>query len=68
MTITPAELVAQIHAENVAAMRQLMDQDEAPDEMALALLDQAAIRGFRLGSHFAVSAINAQLAVRKAGA
>jgi hypothetical protein len=68
MTITPEELVAQIHAENHAALRKIIDQGDAPDELMLALLDQAAMRGFRLGSNFAVSAINAQLALRKAGA
>lgn len=67
MTVTPEELVEQIHEQNLEALERIIGKGKQPSAMLLQMLDAAAMRGFELGTACLASTIDAQMALRKAG-
>lgn len=62
--MTPEEIVADLNATNRVALYARTDlQNLGPDEV-LALMDRAAMQGFRLGSNIAMSMVKGALLVQ----
>jgi hypothetical protein len=61
--MTPEEIVAQIRRENRALLYSRTDYRTLDPEQILALMDAAAIHGFRIGSDVALSIIQGGVAV-----
>ena len=62
--MTPEEIITDLNACNRGALYELDDFDHLTHEQVLALMDAAAMRGFRLGSNVAVSMVQGALLVQ----
>jgi hypothetical protein len=63
-TMTPEEIVAEIHRDNRAALFARPDHQSLDAERVLALMNAAAMRGFQLGTNVAMSMIQGTLLVQ----
>lgn len=69
--MTPEEIVTDIHTRNREVLYARNDYHNLTHEQVLALMDVAAMEGFRLGSNLALSMVKGSLLVqltRAAGA
>ena len=69
--MTPDEIVTDINARNREALYGRADYHHLTHEQVLALMDAAAMQGFRMGSNLALSMVKGALLVqltRAAGA
>jgi hypothetical protein len=69
--MTPEEIVAELNAKNRDALYARADHSSLTHEQVLALMDTAAMQGFKLGSNVALSMVKGALLVqltRAAGA
>lgn len=69
--MTPEEIVADLNRKNRDALYERPDYQALTPEQVLALMDTAAMQGFRLGSNVALSMVKGALLVqlaRNAGA
>jgi hypothetical protein len=64
--MTPEEIAAELHAKNRATLDTRHDPRVLSEAEILALMDAAAMKGFRLGSNVAVSMIKGALLVHLA--
>lgn len=71
--MTPEEIVTELNTKNRNALYARGDFQQLPPEQVLALMDAAAMQGFRMGSNLAMSMVKGALLVqltrgRKGGA
>lgn len=59
--MTPEEIVADLNARNRVALYARADLQNLTPQEVLALMDKAALHGFRLGSNTAMSVVKAAL-------
>lgn len=64
--MTPEEIVADLNRKNRDALYARSDQRQWTHAEVLALMDEAAMRGFRLGSNVALSMVKGALLVQLA--
>ena len=64
--MTPEEIVAEISTTNRNVLYTRKDFRSLTPQQVLALMDAAAMRGFRFGSNVALSMVQGELAVRLA--
>lgn len=62
--MTPEEIVADLNARNRSALCACTDTMQLSREQVLALMDDAAMQGFRLGSNVALSMVKGALLVQ----
>lgn len=62
--MTPEEIVADLNARNRDALYTRSDYQQLSPEQVLALMDAAALQGFRLGSNVAMSLMKGALLVQ----
>lgn len=62
--MTPEEIVAEISVTNRNVLYVRKDYQSLTPEQVLALMDAAAMRGFRFGSNVALSMLQGELVVR----
>jgi hypothetical protein len=62
--MTPEEIVVELNAENRDALYARKDYRSLTHEQVLALMDAAAMKGFRLGSNVALSMVKGALLVQ----
>lgn len=62
--MTPEEIVVDLSAKNRAALYARNDFQNLTPEQVLALMDAAAMQGFRLGSNIAMSMVKGALLVQ----
>lgn len=62
--MTPEEIVVDLNAKNRDALYSRQDYDNLTHEQVLALMDAAAMKGFRLGSNVALSMVQGALLVQ----
>lgn len=62
--MTPEEIMADLNARNRAVLRARESGEPFSAEQVLALMDCAAMRGFRLGSNVALSMVKGSLLVQ----
>jgi hypothetical protein len=62
--MTPEEIVADLNASNCLQLYTRADCNKLSAEQVLALMDSAAMRGFRLGSNVALSMVKGSLLVQ----
>jgi hypothetical protein len=66
--MTPEEIVADLNAKNRDALYARHDHAHLSADQVLALMDAAAMQGFRLGSNAALSMVKGALLVQLARA
>jgi hypothetical protein len=64
--MTPEEITTELHARNRDTLNTRHANQELTQDEVLALMDAAAMKGFRLGSNVAVSMIKGALLVQLA--
>ncbi|HEY8606667.1 MAG TPA: hypothetical protein VIM12_06100 [Noviherbaspirillum sp.] len=64
--MTPDEIVAELNASNREMLLARKDMDRLTSDQVLALMDRAAMQGFRLGSNVALSMVKGSLLVQLA--
>ena len=62
--MTPEEIVADLNTQNRNLLTTYAHGDELSTDHVLALMDAAAMRGFRLGSNVALSMVKGTLYVQ----
>jgi hypothetical protein len=62
--MTPEEIVFDLNAKNRDALYARQDYDNLTHEQVLALMDAAAMKGFKLGSSVALSMVKGTLLVQ----
>lgn len=62
--MTPEEIIADINTRNREALYGRNDYHHLTHEQVLALMDAAAMQGFRLGSNVALSMVKGSLLVQ----
>lgn len=62
--MTPEEIVSDLNAKNRDALYARKDFQTLTPEQVLALMDAAAMQGFRLGSNVALSIVKGSLLVQ----
>jgi hypothetical protein len=62
--MTPEEIVADLNAKNRDALYARTDHRNLTHEQVLALMDAAAMQGFKLGSNVALSMVKGALLVQ----
>lgn len=62
--MTPEEIVADLNARNRVALYARTDLQNLSAEEVLALMDKAALQGFRLGSNIAMSMVKGAILVQ----
>lgn len=62
--MTPEEIVADLNARNRSTLYGREDLDRLSVEEVLALMDDAAMQGFKLGSNVALSMVKGSLLVQ----
>ena len=62
--MTPEEIVTDINTRNRETLYQRNDYHNLTHEQVLALMDTAALQGFRLGSNLALSMVKGALLVQ----
>lgn len=62
--MTPEEIIADLNARNRAVLDQRDDETPLRPEDVLALMDSAAMQGFKLGSNVALSMVKGSLIVQ----
>jgi hypothetical protein len=62
--MTPEEIVVDLNAKNRDTLYARPDYDNLTHEQVLALMDAAAMKGFRLGSNVAISMVKGALLVQ----
>lgn len=62
--MTPEEIIADLNARNRAVLDQRDDDAPLRPEDVLALMDSAAMQGFKLGSNVALSMVKGSLLVQ----
>ncbi|MDB5771770.1 MAG: hypothetical protein V7606_5038 [Burkholderiales bacterium] len=66
--MTPEEIVVDLNEKNRDTLYARQDYDNLTHEEVLALMDAAAMKGFRLGSNVALSMVKGSLLVQLARA
>jgi hypothetical protein len=64
--MTPQEIVADLNEKNRHILYEREDYDKLSHEQVLALMDDAAMQGFKLGSNVALSMVKGALLVQLA--
>jgi hypothetical protein len=64
--MTPEEIVVDLNTKNRDTLYSRQDYDNLTHEQVLALMDAAAMKGFRLGSNVALSMVKGALLVQLA--
>ena len=64
--MTPQEIVADLNEKNRHTLYERQDYDKLSHEQVLALMDDAAMQGFKLGSNVALSMVKGALLVQLA--
>lgn len=64
LKMTPEEIVSEINRENRAALYGRADYQSLDVQQVLALMDAAALRGFKMGTNVAMSMIQGTLLVQ----
>jgi len=62
--MTPEEIVADLNAKNRDVLYARTDYQNLPHNQVLALMDAAAMQGFKLGSNVALSMVKGALLVQ----
>jgi hypothetical protein len=62
--MTPEEIVADLNSRNRTALYEREDHTRLTHEQVLALMDAAAMEGFKLGSNVALSMVKGALLVQ----
>lgn len=62
--MTPEEIVTDLNTKNRNALYARSDFQQLRPEQVLALMDAAAMQGFRMGSHLAMSMVKGALLVQ----
>ncbi|MEN3294942.1 MAG: hypothetical protein V7642_4195 [Burkholderiales bacterium] len=62
--MTPEEIVVDLSTKNRDTLYARQDYDHLTHEQVLALMDAAAMKGFRLGSNVALSMVKGALVVQ----
>lgn len=62
--MTPEEIVTDLNEKNRHTLYEREDYDKLSHEQVLALMDDAAMRGFKLGSNVALSMVKGALLVQ----
>jgi hypothetical protein len=62
--MTPEEIVADLNEKNRHSLYERADYDSLTHEQVLALMDDAAMQGFKLGSNVALSMVKGALLVQ----
>lgn len=62
--MTPEEIVADLNAKNREALYARTDYQSLTHQQVLALMDAAAMQGFKLGSNVALSMVKGALLVQ----
>jgi hypothetical protein len=62
--MTPEEIVVDLNTKNRETLYSREDYDNLTHEQVLALMDAAAMKGFRLGSNVALSMVKGALLVQ----
>jgi hypothetical protein len=64
LKMTPEEIVTDLNEKNRHTLYEREDYDKLSHEQVLALMDDAAMRGFKLGSNVALSMVKGALLVQ----
>jgi hypothetical protein len=62
--MTPEEIVTDLNAQNRETLYARSDYSHLTHDQVLALMDRAAMQGFRLGSNVAISMVKGALLVQ----